>query len=135
MRRESSKFSLQRSLCSGKGGGGGGAHAALASDTGQGRRLASRLGGESSVRGSGLYSVLNQLSLDKDRNDLASVEAERLVVQNCQNAANLTRVAGDADPSVVVVRKDIVNDNLATRNLVGRSLALVLVTAPQQVVL
>lgn len=57
------------------------------------------------------------------------------MVQHSQNAANFARVAGDADPGVVVMRKNVVNDNLATCNLVGRSLALVLVAAPQQVVL
>lgn len=57
------------------------------------------------------------------------------MVQHSQNAANFARVAGDAGPGVVVMRKDVVNDNLAACNLMGRSLALVLVAAPQQVVL
>lgn len=44
-------------------------------------------------------------------------------------------MAGDADPGVVIVRKDIVHYGLATCDLMGRGLALVLVTSPQQVVL
>ena len=44
-------------------------------------------------------------------------------------------MAGDADPCVVVVRKDVVNHLLGTGDLVSRRLALVLLAAPQQVLL
>jgi hypothetical protein len=44
-------------------------------------------------------------------------------------------VAGDANPGVVVVRKDVVNRLLGTGDLVSRRLALVLFAAPQQVLL
>lgn len=55
------------------------------------------------------------------------------MVQHREDGGNLARVAGDADPGVVVVGKDVVNDDPAAGDLVGCGLALVQVAAPQEV--
>lgn len=118
-----------------KGGGASSAHAALAGNAGNGRRFAGGLGGKGGVGAGGLNRGLNQLSLDQDGDDLACGQAEGAVVEHGENGANLARVAGDANPGVVVVRKDVVNRLLGTGDLVSRRLALVLFAAPQQVLL
>lgn len=120
---------------SGESGGSSGAHASLARNAGNGRGLAGGLAGEGGIGAGGLDGGLDQLSLDEDGDNLAGGQAEGLVVQHGEDGANLARVAGDAEPGVVVVGEDVVDDNLAAGDLVSRGLALVLGALPELVIL
>lgn len=64
------------------------------------------------------------LGLHKNRDDLARRQRERAVPEYIQQAADLSRVAGDADPGRVVIREDVIQNLLAARQLVVRGLPL-----------
>lgn len=117
---------------SGNGGGSRAADAALAADARHGRRLAGGLGGKGD-NGGGI-DLCDELGLYEDGNDLAGGEAERAVVQDAEDAGNLARVAGQADPGAGVVGEDVVNDLAAAGALAVAGLALALGGAAPELV-
>lgn len=96
--------------------------------------MAGGLRGEGDDGGGG-GGLVNDLGLDEDGDNLAGLEAKPPVVEDGQDAANLARVAGDADPGVVVVGENIIEDNGVASHLASRSLALADAAAPQLVLL
>ncbi len=88
------------------------ADASLASNGGDGRGLAGRVGLMRVKDRGGLQ--LDDLSLDQDGDDLARGEAEGAVVQGGQKLGDGARMRRDADPRALVGGEDIVEDRLGT---------------------
>jgi hypothetical protein len=91
-------------------GGCGGANAALASNAGDGRSIAGRVGLKGIVHR--VWLKLNDLGLDEDRDDLASGQTELAVVKGLEKAGDDAGVGGDAEPGVVVGAEDVVEDGV-----------------------
>lgn len=93
------------------GSGRGGADTTLTRNARDRRRVASRLRGvgDNTQRSCG---GIDDLGLDKYRDNLARLQTEFSVIQHTQEASNLTRVTADADPRVSIIRKDVIEDDL-----------------------
>lgn len=78
----------------------------MSSIAGKGGRCAGGVGFEGNI--GRLWLEGDNLRLNENGDDLPSGQTERTVVQDPEKAGDLSRVAGDAKPCLVVLAKDII---------------------------